>query len=379
MEQFMTALQIELAKRYGAKIEEQNRLGNSANLIYEISLRGKPTILRLSKHSEHKELHARFELAWMDELAKSIPKIAGPIPSLRGKLYEIVSADNEQWIISVFHKAPGRLVDPENLAEWNAVLFSSLGELMGRLHSHTRPYVENIGINEQFDWRHSFLFWPENNTWVDPDIQPVWEETLAAMELLPTSPEDYGIVHADIHHLNFHVEDGNIVLFDFDDCEYSWYAYDIASTLFFVASAADYRGVESGKRILERFTAPFLRGYQKHAVLPAHWYEMFPLFLRYRRLAQYKYFSNLFHGKENPHMEYLTWAKEDILSGGCSLAIDFTSIKQAIEETKLDKGIYNNPVIWRGFPPSDFPFNRYVITCGTDNRYNAIHHLPLVL
>lgn len=316
---------------YGAEIQEQNLLGNSANAIYEISLRGKPAILRLSRHSAHKELHVGFELAWMNELARHIDGIAGPVPSLGGKLYEVADTGGEPWILSVFHKAPGRIVDPENPAEWNGGLFSSLGELMGEMHSRTRPYVGNIGIDERLDWRHSYLFWPENNVWADPDIQPVWERTLAEMEALPTRSEDYGIVHTDIHHLNFHVEDGNIVLFDFDDCEYNRYAYDIASTLFFMTVTADYRDAESGKRMLEAFTLPFLRGYRKRARLPADWFDMFPLFLRYRRLAQYKYFFNLFHGRENPHKAYLAWARADILDGCRYLAADFASLRQAME------------------------------------------------
>ena len=317
--------------RYGAEIREQNRLGNSANVIYEISLRGKPAILRLSRHSAHKELHVGFELAWMNELARHVPGIAGPLPSSDGKPYEVADADGEPWILSVFRKAPGRIVDPGNPAEWHDGLFSSLGELMGDLHRHTRPYVGNIGIDERFDWRRSFPFWPENNAWVDPDVQPAWQRTLAAMEALPATPENYGIVHTDIHHLNFHVEDGDIVLFDFDDCEYNWYAYDIASTLFFLAGTADYRDAEGGKRMLEKCTVPFLRGYRKRARLSADWFDLFPLFLRYRRLAQYRYFSNLFHGRENPHAEYLAWAKEDILEGGGYLAVDFNALRRAIE------------------------------------------------
>lgn len=337
MEQPITILLKEVENRYGARIEEQNLLGSSANVIYAINLRGMPAILRISRYSEHKELHVAFELSWMSELAKHVPNIAGPIPSLRGNLYEVVSATGEQWIICVFHKAPGHLIDPENQAEWNDALFSSLGELMGELHSHTKPYVENIGTDKRFDWEHSFLYWPENNAWVDPDILPIWARTLAEMEALTISLEDYGIVHTDIHHLNFHVEDGDITLFDFDDCEYSWYAYDIASTLFFMAGTANYQETESGKRMLERVAVPFLRGYRRHAALPVHWFDMFPLFLRYRRLAQYKYFSNLFHGRENPHDEYLAWVKEEILNGSRYLAVDFPLLRQTVEEPERNR------------------------------------------
>lgn len=214
-------------------------------------------------------------------------------------------------------------MDVTNPKEWKSELFHHLGELMGKMHTHTRPYVKKIGVNKQLDWKHSYLFWPENTKWVDPDIQPFWDSTLSEMEALPQAENDYGIVHTDIHHLNFHFEAGHIVLFDFDDCEYSWYAYDLASTLFFMASTADYRDAESGKNMLKQFSVPFLQGYRSHAELPGHWGEMFSLFLRYRRLAQYKYFFSLFYGQANPHEEYLAWVKEDILNGSRYLAWDF--------------------------------------------------------
>ena len=95
-----------------------------------------------------------------------------------------------------------------------------------------------------------------------------------------------------------------------------------------MAGTADHKDAESGKRMLERVAVPFLCGYRKQAHLPAHWYDMFPLFFRYRRLAQYKFVSNLFYDRENPHEDYLAWVKEDILSGSKYLDFDFHSLKQ---------------------------------------------------
>lgn len=237
---------------YDAILVNENTLDNSANSIYEIQMQHQPAILRISKYSRQKERHVNFELAWMHELARHMPQIAGPIPSRNNRLFEVIDTDTT-WIACVFHKASGHMIDPANPQEWNGALFHKLGQLMGNLHTYTKPYVGKIGIDEQLDWRHSYMFWPENNQWVDPDILPIWNQTLAEMERLSTTEADYGIVHTDIHHQNFHVADGNIVLFDFDDCAYSWYAYDIASTLFFVAGTADCRKAGNGKETLGRF------------------------------------------------------------------------------------------------------------------------------
>lgn len=68
MEQDITELLNKVNLRYGVQIESKHTLGNSANLIYEIDLQGTPAILRISRYSEHKEMHVAFELAWMSEL-----------------------------------------------------------------------------------------------------------------------------------------------------------------------------------------------------------------------------------------------------------------------------------------------------------------------
>ena len=322
----MTALLGQVEKLYGAELVNENKLGNSANVIFEIAVCNQPAILRISRYSEQKKRHVELELAWLQHLAQHVGSVAVPLASGNGNLYEVVGPEGDRWIFCVFHKAPVHIVDITNPLEWNELLFQGIGELMGRIHANTKPYVRENGMDEQLDWRHNYLFWPENNQWSDPDIQPIWDRTLEEMRALPKMQADYGIVHTDIHHQNFHVEEGKIVLFDFDDCEYSWYAYDIASTLFFVASTGDIDDAQSGKAVMESFGVPFLAGYRKHAELPAHWFEMMPLFLRYRRLAQYKYFFNLFHGRPNPHERYLNWAKQDILGGFTHLRYDFFSL-----------------------------------------------------
>ena len=79
--------------------------------------------------------------------------------------------------------------------------------------------------------------------------------------------------------------------------------------------------------MLEWVAVPFFYGYRKQAHLPTRWYDMFPLFFRYRRLAQYKFVTNLFYGRENPRKDYLAWVKEDTLSGFRYLAYNFHSLK----------------------------------------------------
>lgn len=51
---------------------------------------------------------------------------------------------------------------------------------------------------------------------------------------LPRDPVGYGLIHQDTHTGNlFLAKDGQMTLFDLNDCCYGWYIYDIALVLFY--------------------------------------------------------------------------------------------------------------------------------------------------
>jgi Ser/Thr protein kinase RdoA (MazF antagonist) len=54
---------------------------------------------------------------------------------------------------------------------------------------------------------------------------------MAHLRSLPTPVDGYGLLHTDLHHGNFFVDEGRITAFDFDDIGYNWFASDIAVLL----------------------------------------------------------------------------------------------------------------------------------------------------
>jgi Ser/Thr protein kinase RdoA (MazF antagonist) len=57
------------------------------------------------------------------------------------------------------------------------------------------------------------------------------ERLFLQFEHLTPTVDDYGLVHGDLNPTNFHVNDNQITLFDFDDCAYKWFINDIAIAL----------------------------------------------------------------------------------------------------------------------------------------------------
>jgi Ser/Thr protein kinase RdoA (MazF antagonist) len=102
---------------------------------------------------------------------------------------------------------------------------------------------------------------------------------------LPTSPDWYGLVHTDIHHGNFFLHDGRLVVFDFDDCHYRWFAFDLMIPLFY--ALRDAKVDENDVEYARRFMTSFLAGYRDETELNPEWLAHLQTMLKYREMELY--------------------------------------------------------------------------------------------
>lgn len=290
---------------YNAKIVSINSLGNSSNMIFELLVKNKPIILRISKHSEDKEKHIDFELKWLEYLKKQVIEVISPILSENGKLYEIVSIGEKSYILCAFKKAQGRIVNQNNPNEWNESLFYKLGSIMGNIHKGSKEYILGKKPNLSIEWNKDFAFSAEYKL-LDDDVLKVWDKIIFELEKLPKTVDSYGIIHNDLHQLNFFIDGDNIKVFDFDDCLYSWYSFDIALTLFQFVSTISYKETQARDIFAEKFIYSFLKGYKTQNSIESFWIDKFDLFLKYRRICTYKFIKSISSKKlVNTYGEYL--------------------------------------------------------------------------
>jgi Ser/Thr protein kinase RdoA (MazF antagonist) len=108
-------------------------------------------------------------------------------------------------------------------------------------------------------------------------------EVLEHLRRLPRGGESYGLIHQDAHGYNFFVdENGRITLFDFDDCVYSWYIYDISMALFYMIVNKD-----DPSAITRDFMSHFLPAYVSECELESRWLTEIPHFLKLREIDLY--------------------------------------------------------------------------------------------
>ncbi len=119
----------------------------------------------------------------------------------------------------------------------------------------------------------------------DHDIRNNAQKIIQDVKELPPSQFQYGLIHADVYQENMFLADGELWLFDFDNCEYGHYISDIAIALY----AALWRVPNEAERaeFSERFLRSLFAGYREQHQLSRREIEALPLVLQLREVLIY--------------------------------------------------------------------------------------------
>ena len=268
--------------------ENTTLLDGFESFIYNVHKEGREFILRIGHNSRRTADLVQGESEFINHLAKgslSVPKV---IPSLFGNLVETIPAeDGSQFLTTLFTKAKGK---PPSRDTWAAPLFELMGCFMGKLHHLSKSFQPSQPRFSRYDIERDFAemyaIGKRNLPKEDEPILQAYLDTIQVIRQLPKGRENYGLCHVDFHSGNFFVsEDGDITLFDFDDCQYAWFIYDIAMALFY-AIPHNCR-TPKDLRMAETFLSHFWKGYLRENILEPNWLEAIPHFLRLREIDLY--------------------------------------------------------------------------------------------
>lgn len=272
----------EAMRRYRIGEGNIHLLDGFESFMYEFQQDGRDYILRLA-HSRRRSVELiQGEVDWINYLAAGGAGVARAILSRQGNLVEAVDdGRGGQFLATAFVKARG---DHPRGAVWTPEFYERYGRALGRIHALTRRYQPADPAWRRPDWDDPIMLQVE--TLLPPSeglVVERYRELGAYLRALPKDPEGYGLIHQDFHAGNFFVDDeGRITAFDFDDCVYSWFIYDIAMVLFYSALFA-----EDGRAFTETFMPCFLQGYRRENALDPAWLAEMPHFLKLREIDLY--------------------------------------------------------------------------------------------
>jgi Ser/Thr protein kinase RdoA (MazF antagonist) len=206
-----------------------------------------PSVLRVHRLGYHTGQEIASELAWMDALrAEAGVRTPRVLPATDGRRLVTVAERGGPAVRHCvrFEFLPGTEPGAEpGDAGLTASHFEELGEITARMHRHSRGWRRPDWFT-RFDWDHAAAFGraPRWGRWQDGiGVGAPEREVLARLDdvlfrrlqTFGTGPGRYGLVHADTRLANLLVHEGSVSVIDFDDSGFSWYLYDLGTSVSF--------------------------------------------------------------------------------------------------------------------------------------------------
>lgn len=329
----INAILDQVSKLYQLDIDKGvfSQVGNSDNLTYEFQHKENYFILRITEKDIEYLASYEAEADFINYLAENKVSVSKTISSINNKLVESIKDKNSCYIISVFEKATGHMPVINSTEEWNDKLFYKWGQTMGKMHALSKGYKLNNKYVNRKQWNEDIYF-TDDYIIEDERIANKWNKIIDKLNLLPKNENSYGLIHYDFHQYNFFINKDAITVFDFDDCLYHWFICDIAIAFYHAVACIPVSETQRRIDFAWYFIEAFLKGYLKENMLEDYWIEKIPLFLEYRRICSYMFFTKM-RDKQNiepKQKEALERMRYNIVSEIPYIQLNFRTLKEKL-------------------------------------------------
>jgi Ser/Thr protein kinase RdoA (MazF antagonist) len=229
---------------YGLGSDTQLTLLNvSENATFRIDEPdGGRSVLRVHRTDYHSLQAIESELTWITALREEgIVETPPFLPTQTGEMVGTVTlASGESRQVARFAFVEGVEPTEDRLVED----FMQLGAITARLHIHGKSWRRPPGFT-RFTWDFETSLGPAGHwgSWRHGMAVGVEEEDVLGrcanrigerLAAYGKDPERFGLVHADMRLANLLVNGSQVTVIDFDDCGFSWFMYDLGSSLSFI-------------------------------------------------------------------------------------------------------------------------------------------------
>jgi Ser/Thr protein kinase RdoA (MazF antagonist) len=265
----LRALALAALRQYDLDAAQVRLITNDFNGIFRLdTAAGHKYVLRVAlPEGGHTLANLRSEMAWLAALSRdtrlSVPR---PLAARNGELVVQARSEGvpEPRFCAIFGWVPGTDLEkhqtPANLHR--------LGRLSAELHAQAAAFSPPKGFDiPRFDKIYPFpepfiLFDAQYQALLPPRRRAVYAQAVAwaqaAIDRLKASGEPMRVIHGDLHQWNVRVYRAVLSPIDFEDLMWGWPVQDIATTLYYFQSEAQYPALR----------AAFQAGYTSYSPWP---------------------------------------------------------------------------------------------------------------
>lgn len=262
-------------------------VATSCNSVFTIRLAGSQTdsYLRLTDADHRAKTELLAELDFVSHLAAGGAAVSRPVPSCDGHVLHTVQAGGRTYFASVFTPIGGEMLrygtEPENRAPLQA-----WGRALGQIHRLAERYKLPPDLS-RFTWSSEPVMANAERHLPQTEVEARQElDTLRAwLAEAPQDPQSFGMIHGDFGRPNCRLVDGRVAAFDFGDCGYHWFAYDLAIMVY----PCRFNPRAERMTCLSWIT----KGYRQARPLDEFWTQHIGYFMRLRGLWMFIYHCSI--------------------------------------------------------------------------------------
>ncbi|WP_138468617.1 phosphotransferase enzyme family protein [Poseidonocella sp. HB161398] len=267
-----------------------------------------PRVFRVHRPGYHDRAEIASELDWIAALAEAgTARVPELLPCRDGaRIGGFAHEDGTRHVVA-FAFVPGEEPDPEGDL---AAGFRQLGAISADLHAQAAAWTPPAGFRRKtWDWEAAFGARPLWGDWraapgLDAAGRALLDRLAARLkercEAYGRGPDRFGLIHADLRLANLLDGPAGLSVIDFDDCGFSWFAYDFAAAASFLEA----------RPVMPELLAAWVAGYRSRAELAAEHVAMIPDLVLFRRLLLTAWIGS--HGET----ETADWAGQERYTAG---------------------------------------------------------------
>lgn len=243
------------------------------NIVYRCQGAMGTRYLRISCVNDRSFEDYRSETEFVHYLAQNGAPVADALPSINGCLVEAIDTPQGSLYASLFEEAVGEQLAARGYRYREGVplseYFFNCGKCLGKVHALSRQYEPvhpRCDYTRRFNMAHFAEVTPPQYTGWLPAIQ----RTLEELEKFEKSADNYGVVHFDFSDGNYMIDysNGDINVFDFENCCRCWYLYDLANLWIHGVGWIQFEpDADKRRAFMDWYFAEVLRGYRSEATI----------------------------------------------------------------------------------------------------------------
>jgi Ser/Thr protein kinase RdoA (MazF antagonist) len=258
------------------------------NAVFRLDLAdGGRAVLRVHRQGYHSDAGLQSEFVWLRALEAAGIRVPRVIRSRFGRDFERIGQGAAERQIDVFEWVEGRQLGSiengvGNDAAAVAEQYYQIGVLAARVHNQTQGWNcppsfyrhawDAAGLAGETPlwgrfWELAALSRPQRDLLLE-----LRRRVAEDLEAFGTTPDRYGLIHADLVPENLLIDDGRVCVIDFDDAGFGWHLFELATSLYFITHEPVYPAAREA----------LIRGYRTLRALPDSALERLPLFIAAR-------------------------------------------------------------------------------------------------